>query len=135
MSWPVPGDLRFRGPQPPANVLGVQNATVQPDECFQGSGGRSSTSPFEDFHLASSLTKRTADVPSEDCLFVKLVLRSDHTRVPNHAYFPVSTFRRTATRIPIFPYMFGFTVEGEWTVFQALGPRAVASAHSLFTAT
>ncbi|KAJ7236848.1 Alpha/Beta hydrolase protein [Mycena rebaudengoi] len=56
------GDLRFRAPQPPPAVGGVQYATVQPNQCFQAGIGLSPTSLL-----------RTRDVQvgtSEDCLFL-----------------------------------------------------------------
>ncbi|VDC03514.1 unnamed protein product [Peniophora sp. CBMAI 1063] len=62
---PPTGEQRFRAPQPPANVTGVQNATVQPDECWQSSSGTNETSPFR-------LERRTAGVQNEDCLFVNV---------------------------------------------------------------
>ncbi|KAJ7051977.1 Alpha/Beta hydrolase protein [Mycena amicta] len=54
------GDLRFRAPHPPANVSGVQDATVQPNQCFQASDGQSPTNPLE----------TRAVVSDEDCLFL-----------------------------------------------------------------
>ncbi|KAE9407595.1 alpha/beta-hydrolase [Gymnopus androsaceus JB14] len=48
---PPTGELRFRAPQPPANVDGVQSADTKPPECIQGF---------------------TTD--SEDCLFLNVVI-------------------------------------------------------------
>lgn len=59
------GDLRFRGPQAPVTVLGVQQATTQPKRCFQTWWGTSPTNPLE---------TRSAVTTSEDCLFLKFVL-------------------------------------------------------------
>ncbi|KAJ7315428.1 Alpha/Beta hydrolase protein [Mycena albidolilacea] len=68
------GYLRFRGPQPPANVTGVQQATVQPNQCFQASNGLSSTNPLE---------MRAAQVIStEDCLFLNVFYPSDASGTP-----------------------------------------------------
>ncbi|KAJ6615854.1 Alpha/Beta hydrolase protein [Mycena sp. CBHHK59/15] len=68
------GDLRFRAPQPPANVTGVQQATVQPNQCFQSSAGVSPTNPLE---------ARTAEVIStEDCLFLNVYFPSDAEGTP-----------------------------------------------------
>ncbi|KAJ7775486.1 Alpha/Beta hydrolase protein [Mycena metata] len=67
-------DLRFRGPHSPPNVAGVQQAVVQPDQCFQGASGTSSTNPLE---------ARAVDVgTSEDCLFLNVFYPSDGDGVP-----------------------------------------------------
>ncbi|KAJ7616846.1 alpha beta-hydrolase [Mycena polygramma] len=69
------GDLRFRAPQPPANITGVQQATVQPNQCFQASNGLSPTNPLE--------TRAAADVIStEDCLFLNVFYPSDAAGTP-----------------------------------------------------
>ncbi|KAJ7082931.1 alpha beta-hydrolase [Mycena belliarum] len=60
------GDLRFRGPQPPANITGVQQATVQPNQCFQSSNGRSPTNPLETRMAALEV------LSTEDCLFLNV---------------------------------------------------------------
>ncbi|KAJ7238019.1 Alpha/Beta hydrolase protein [Mycena rebaudengoi] len=58
------GELRFRGPKPPANVSGVQLATTQPNQCLQAAKGTSNTNP---------LSRRAAQVLSpEDCLFLNV---------------------------------------------------------------
>ncbi|KAJ6463178.1 Alpha/Beta hydrolase protein [Mycena vulgaris] len=68
------GDLRFRAPQPPANVTGVQLATVQPNECFQAPVGASLTNPLE--------TRATQIVDTEDCLFLNVYYPSDGAGTP-----------------------------------------------------
>ncbi|KAJ7169386.1 Alpha/Beta hydrolase protein [Mycena crocata] len=51
-------------PQPPANVSGLQQATTQPNACFQSAGGSSASNP---------LRSRAAEAaPSEDCLFLNV---------------------------------------------------------------
>lgn len=62
------GELRWRAPQPPDDVVGVQNATVMPNECVQAAVGVSGTNPFEP--QSKSLAKRDVTA-SEDCLFLK----------------------------------------------------------------
>ncbi|KAF7335497.1 COesterase domain-containing protein [Mycena venus] len=59
------GDLRFRAPQPPANIAGMQPATAQPNECLHASDGQSPTNPLE--------TRATQIIATEDCLFLKQV--------------------------------------------------------------
>lgn len=60
------GDLRFRAPQPPAIVSGVQQATTQPPACLQASDGVSPTNPL-------ILDKRAAAATApEDCLFLNV---------------------------------------------------------------
>ncbi|KAJ7645150.1 Alpha/Beta hydrolase protein [Mycena polygramma] len=58
------GDLRFRAPQPPANITGLQDATRHPEQCFQAGSGVSAANP---------LRKRVKVDASEDCLFLKFV--------------------------------------------------------------
>ncbi|KAJ7695589.1 Alpha/Beta hydrolase protein [Mycena olivaceomarginata] len=66
------GDFRFRAPQLPTNDTGLQDATVQPNQCFQASingvdaNGLAPTNPLE---------TRAAEVviSTEDCLFLKCV--------------------------------------------------------------
>ncbi|KAK7461911.1 hypothetical protein VKT23_008342 [Stygiomarasmius scandens] len=70
---PPVGDLRFRAPQPPVNVSGVQQANTVPPICFQASSGGSPTNPF-----SNDTSKRQAGGASEDCLFLNV-------------YFPGST--------------------------------------------
>ncbi|KAJ7077237.1 Alpha/Beta hydrolase protein [Mycena epipterygia] len=60
---PPIGDLRFRAPQPPTNTTGVQQATTEPNECFQAPTGLSPTNPLE--------KRATEIVATEDCLFLK----------------------------------------------------------------
>ncbi|KAJ6534884.1 Alpha/Beta hydrolase protein [Mycena capillaripes] len=66
---PPLGDLRFRAPQPPVNMAGVQLAISQPNECFQASSGLSPTNPLE--------TRATQIVDTEDCLFLNVYYPSD----------------------------------------------------------
>ncbi|KAJ7737696.1 Alpha/Beta hydrolase protein [Mycena metata] len=68
------GDLRFRAPQPPVNVTGVQLATTDPNECFQADSGRSPTNPLE--------SRATEVVASEDCLFLNVYYPSDAVGTP-----------------------------------------------------
>ncbi|KAF7375450.1 COesterase domain-containing protein [Mycena sanguinolenta] len=63
------GDLRFRAPQPPVNQTGVQQATAQPNECFQAGNGVSPTNRFE--------TRATQIIDIEDCLFLNVYYPSD----------------------------------------------------------
>ncbi|KAJ7448576.1 alpha beta-hydrolase [Mycena latifolia] len=71
---PPVGDLRFRAPQPPANVSGVQPATAQPNACLESVGGQSSTNPFE---------TRAAQIDrTEDCLFLNVYYPSDGVGIP-----------------------------------------------------
>ncbi|KAJ7935829.1 alpha beta-hydrolase [Mycena leptocephala] len=68
------GDLRFRAPQPPANVSGVQLATSQPNACLQGEAGQSPTNPLE--------TRATEIDSTEDCLFLNVYYPSDGGGAP-----------------------------------------------------
>ncbi|KAJ7146722.1 Alpha/Beta hydrolase protein [Mycena epipterygia] len=68
------GDLRFRAPQPPVNVTGVQQATEQPNQCFQASNGLSPTNPLE--------TRAAEVISTEDCLFLNVYFPSDAAGTP-----------------------------------------------------
>ncbi|KAJ7885112.1 Alpha/Beta hydrolase protein [Mycena olivaceomarginata] len=65
-------DLRFRAPQPPSKVAGVQQATVPPNQCFQTSKGLSSTNPLEVRDI----------IETEDCLFLNVYYPSDGAGTP-----------------------------------------------------
>ncbi|EIM89556.1 alpha/beta-hydrolase [Stereum hirsutum FP-91666 SS1] len=76
---PPVGELRWQPPQRPANESDIQQATVLPHECIQGSNGLSATNPFE----RRSLVKRSTD--SEDCLFLNVHIPSNfssNSRLP-----------------------------------------------------
>jgi carboxylesterase type B len=64
---PPLGNLRWATPQPPQTIPGIQQATTQPNECYQAPLGNASTNPFE----SSSLSKRAVS-QSEDCLFLNV---------------------------------------------------------------
>lgn len=63
----TPGNLRWQAPQTPTTTAGIQQATAQPNECYQAPTGNATTSPYS---LASALQKR-AILQDEDCLFLK----------------------------------------------------------------
>ncbi|EGN99361.1 hypothetical protein SERLA73DRAFT_152978 [Serpula lacrymans var. lacrymans S7.3] len=66
----VEGELRFQAPQPPLNETGVQQATTNPDMCYQTNYGNASMSPFSLY----GYNKRDTTIPSasEDCLFLNV---------------------------------------------------------------
>ncbi|KAF7375448.1 COesterase domain-containing protein [Mycena sanguinolenta] len=68
------GDLRFRAPQPPVNMAGVQQATAQPNECFQAGYGVSPTNPLE--------KRATQIIDTEDCLFLNVYYPSNAAGTP-----------------------------------------------------
>ncbi|KAJ7664715.1 alpha beta-hydrolase [Mycena rosella] len=70
------GDLRFRAPQPPATVPGVQDATTEPNECFQTSKGLSPTNPLETRQAPPGINS------TEDCLFLNVYFPSDAAGTP-----------------------------------------------------
>ncbi|KAJ7470972.1 Alpha/Beta hydrolase protein [Mycena latifolia] len=78
---PVDG-LRFRAPQTPRHVPGVQLATTQPDQCFQAGPGYAPTNPL-----------RARDVgTSEDCLFLSVTYPSDAEGRPNKGLLPTIVY-------------------------------------------
>ncbi|EIN14592.1 alpha/beta-hydrolase [Punctularia strigosozonata HHB-11173 SS5] len=64
---PPTGDLRWRAPQTPNATTGIQQATTQPNECFQAATGNSTTDPFRSLTPA-----KRAVVADEDCLFLNV---------------------------------------------------------------
>ncbi len=63
------GDLRFRAPQNPPVLDGVQQATTEPQQCLQAGSGNSPSNP----NPTTSLRSRATQDP-EDCLFLKCVI-------------------------------------------------------------
>ncbi|OAX34806.1 alpha/beta-hydrolase [Rhizopogon vinicolor AM-OR11-026] len=63
---PPLGNLRWAAPQPPPTTSGVQQATVQPNLCYQAPGGSAPTTPFESTSLTAG--------QSEDCLFLNVYI-------------------------------------------------------------
>lgn len=55
-------DLRWRAPQPPEKLLGVQNATAVPPLCPQG---------FIDISIPGGISPPDLSNVSEDCLFLR----------------------------------------------------------------
>ncbi|KAJ7920201.1 Alpha/Beta hydrolase protein, partial [Mycena leptocephala] len=68
------GELRFRAPEPPHHVDGVQEATSQPNQCFQAPLGTSPTTPLR--------TRAGVIASSEDCLFLSVYYPSDGSGAP-----------------------------------------------------
>ncbi|KAI0733810.1 alpha/beta-hydrolase [Fomitopsis betulina] len=65
---PPTDDLRWRAPQTPTTTAGVQQATEQPNQCYQSNNGISSTNPYR---TSSSIEKRAVS-EDEDCLFLNV---------------------------------------------------------------
>ncbi|OJA14238.1 hypothetical protein AZE42_11559 [Rhizopogon vesiculosus] len=63
---PPLGNLRWAAPQSPPTISGVQQATVQPNLCYQASMGSAPATPFK----RASLTPNQ----SEDCLFLNIFI-------------------------------------------------------------
>ncbi|KAL4259478.1 Carboxylic ester hydrolase, partial [Pleurotus pulmonarius] len=61
------GDLRFRAPQNPPTLDGIQQATAEPQQCLQAGSGNSPTNP----NPTTSLRSRATQDP-EDCLFLNV---------------------------------------------------------------
>ncbi len=86
----IPGNLRWREPQPPVSISGIQNATAYPHQCFQasiaGSAGQATSNRFrtqrpKDKKRApqprnrskrqSAMRRDTDGLSDEDCLFLE----------------------------------------------------------------
>lgn len=67
------GDLRFRAPQPPPTASGVQRASENPKQCYQGwlLGGLAWDSGSSVKELTRSPEERALAGTSEDCLCLK----------------------------------------------------------------
>ncbi|KAJ7057851.1 Alpha/Beta hydrolase protein [Mycena amicta] len=84
------GEGRFRAPQPPLLVDGVQPATDQPAQCWQVSvTGLLSTNPFREnasvdgLPITDPFAERSAtDVSDEDCLFLSVYYPSNASGAP-----------------------------------------------------
>ncbi|KZT64879.1 alpha/beta-hydrolase [Daedalea quercina L-15889] len=76
------GDLRWRAPQTPTTTAGVQQATAQPNECYQADYGNSSTNPYRTpslqtpdsstINYRTSILEKRVVVQDEDCLFLNV---------------------------------------------------------------
>ncbi|CCM06693.1 uncharacterized protein FIBRA_08980 [Fibroporia radiculosa] len=80
---PPVGNLRWVEPQPPPTLSGVQQATEQPNECYQGAMGNSSTDP-----VTGSLGKRAVS-QSEDCLFLNVYVPGNTITTATSGGLPV----------------------------------------------
>lgn len=70
------GDLRWRAPQDPVSVSGLQDASNYGDQCLQGSVGAGGDAP-----VAGLLSAATSALPtsSEDCLFINVFVPPNAT--------------------------------------------------------
>ncbi|TFK35580.1 Carboxylesterase [Crucibulum laeve] len=72
---PPTGTLRWREPQQPATIAGVQLANEFPNRCLAGDRGNSPKSPFRMTNStiqSRDLEKRAVPPFSEDCLFLNV---------------------------------------------------------------
>ncbi|VDB85877.1 unnamed protein product [Peniophora sp. CBMAI 1063] len=81
---PPVGDLRWRAPQAPAQVAGIQNATTQPPQCMQAPGvvgfpGMSLVNPFRKRDAVNTVFEQPPTVTDEDCLFLNIHTPSNYT--------------------------------------------------------
>ncbi|KAF9224462.1 alpha/beta-hydrolase [Gyrodon lividus] len=81
---PPVGNLRWAAPQPPLATCGIQQATQQPNQCYQAPPGNSSTNPF----IVGSLSKRAVSA-SEDCLFLNVYTPGDRVTPATSGGLPV----------------------------------------------
>ncbi|KAH7903515.1 Carboxylesterase family-domain-containing protein, partial [Hygrophoropsis aurantiaca] len=77
---PPLGDLRFQAPQPPLTAAGVQQATMNPDSCYQTGFGASNTAPVSIY----GFNKRQSTTPtsSEDCLYLNVFVPGEMPAEP-----------------------------------------------------
>ncbi|EPS95764.1 hypothetical protein FOMPIDRAFT_1032719 [Fomitopsis schrenkii] len=75
------GDLRWQAPQTPTTTAGIQQATAQPNECYQAPTGNATTSPYR-----TSTLQARAISQDEDCLFLNIYTPG---QIPSGANLPV----------------------------------------------
>ncbi|EIW78157.1 alpha beta-hydrolase [Coniophora puteana RWD-64-598 SS2] len=89
---PPTGDLRFQAPQAPAVISDVQQATAQPNECYQAPFGNATTSSFPlghtDLSSGGALMRKRDVGQSEDCLYLNVYTPADLSSSTN-ASLPV----------------------------------------------
>ncbi|PPQ79378.1 hypothetical protein CVT25_002648 [Psilocybe cyanescens] len=68
---PPTGMARFREPNLPSAVTGIQQANVQPPMCLQSLYGASPTNPYVVSNSQNNSKRADVPVASEDCLFLK----------------------------------------------------------------
>ncbi|KAG0695774.1 Alpha/Beta hydrolase protein [Suillus ampliporus] len=81
---PVGASFRWAAPQPPSTISGVQQATTQPNECYQSLGGPSPINLLE----SASVRKRAVS-QSEDCLFLNVYTPGSEVVATPSGGFPV----------------------------------------------
>lgn len=86
------GDLRWRAPQPPTPAEGIQDASIQPPLCHQGTLGGAPTSPWlaSDMKLLEVLRRQEQTFSlSEDCLFLNVHVPRSENKNKNGKHLPV----------------------------------------------
>jgi acetylcholinesterase len=84
---PPIGDLRWRAPQPPVHLPGIQDASKYGKQCLQGTMGEGSDAPVKGILAAATGSFATS---SEDCLFVNVIVPPNATI--GESSLPVAVF-------------------------------------------
>ncbi|EGN99360.1 hypothetical protein SERLA73DRAFT_108823 [Serpula lacrymans var. lacrymans S7.3] len=69
---PPIGELRWQAPQPPLATSGIQQATENPNMCYQTGFGENTTAPVSIYGYNKRDTTSTTPIASEDCLFLNV---------------------------------------------------------------
>ncbi len=119
LTWPIPGSLRWRAPQPPASMLGIQLANTEPPSCYNVPfSGQLQTNPYRNGTSrvtsgdAPRLDKRSAQLQSsEDCLFLKYsqLLFDHYVGVYGHNSVFTPGVNQTEL-LPVLVYIHGYVI-------------------------
>jgi hypothetical protein len=85
---PPLGDLRWKAPQPPTSLTGLQDASEYGQTCIQGTVGGSADQPVAGLLAAATASFATS---SEDCLFIN-VFTPPNTTVGQASLLPVGVY-------------------------------------------
>jgi len=104
-----PGRFRWREPQQPPKVSGIQQADNQPNMCWQAGDGSAPVTPFPTHNEHPQ--KRASPPSSEDCLFLKFVFhRRLNIRYKLTRHTSIATPVAGNGSLPVVVWIHGFVI-------------------------